>query len=242
MGNISVHVSGRDRESRSREVSARLRVRSKFVARMRSREFCHVKHVGTRHSCHSDHKYFSPLQQTTTLQLAAYCVHCFLRQCMRVLTMAPPTPPISFVSQGLRGQRLVGRPFRGVVVLAFSNLFHFWGRAVERPRSNGKCSPEGCTCSGRGLAKRPPQGLKSSPEKAKMTSWRAQMAGKTAPEALLGGAWAGRKRSWAALGVVLAALVALLAALWAVLTRPGVLREASGGSGEGLREAMLVLF
>ena len=43
-----------------------------------------------------------------------------------------------------------------------------------------------------------------------MTSWRPlgsswgavgrQMAGKTAPEALLGGAWAGRKRSWAALG------------------------------------------
>ena len=158
-GKISVHVSGRDRESRSREVSARLRVREKLVARMRSREFCHVKHVGTRHSCHSDHMYFSPLQQTTTLQLAAYCVHCFLRQCIRVLTMAPPTPPSSFVSQGLRGQRLVGRPFRGVVVLAFSNLFHFWGRAVERPRSNGKCSPEGCTFSGRGFAKRPPQGL-----------------------------------------------------------------------------------
>ena len=39
-----------------------------------------------------------------------------------------------------------------------------------------------------------------------------------------------------ALGVVLAALVALLAA---VLTRPGDLREASGGSGEGLREAIL---
>ena len=54
------------------------------------------------------------------------------------------------------------------------------------------------------------------------------MAGKTAPEALLGGAWAGRKRSWAALGVVLAALVALLAA---VLTRQEISerpREAPG--------------
>jgi len=35
------------------------------------------------------------------------------------------------------------------------------------------------------------------------------MAGQTAPEAL---AWAGRKRSWAALGAVLAALAALFAA------------------------------
>ena len=54
------------------------------------------------------------------------------------------------------------------------------------------------------------------------SSWGAigrQMAGQTAPEALLGGAWAGRKRSWAGLGR---------------------LREASGGSGEGLREAMWV--
>ena len=171
---------------------------------------------------------------------------------MRALTMAPPTPPTSFVSQGLRGQRLFGWPFGGVVVLAFCNLFDFWGRGVERPRSNGKCSPEGCTFSGRGLAKQPPQGLKSSPEGAKMTSWRRrgalggavgrQMAGQTAPEALLGGAWAGRKRSWAALGVVLAALGALFAALWAVLTRPGVRREVSGGSREGLREAILVLF
>ena len=131
----------------------------KCVARMRSREFCHVEHVGTRQSCHSDHMYFSPLPQTTTLQLAAYCVHCFLRLCIRLLTMAPPTPPSSFVSQGLRGQRLFGRPFGGVVILAFSNLFLFGGRAVERPRSNGKCSPQGCTLSGRGFAKRPPQGL-----------------------------------------------------------------------------------
>ena len=89
-GKIIVHVSGRDRESRSREVSARLRVREKLVAGMWSREFCHVQHVGTRHICHSDHMYFSPLQQSTTLQLAAYCVHCFLRQCIRVLTTAPP--------------------------------------------------------------------------------------------------------------------------------------------------------
>ena len=132
-----------------------------------------------------------------------YCVHCFLRQCMRVLTMAPPTPPTSFVSQGLRGQRLFGWPFGGVLVLAFSNLFDFWGRAVERPRSNGKCSPEGCTFSGRGLEQRPPQGLKSSPEgqndfrRPPGSSWGAvgrQMAGQTAPEALLGGAWAGRCR------------------------------------------------
>ena len=159
MGKIIVKVSGRDRESRSREVSARLRMREKFVAGMWSREFCHVQHVGTRHICHSDHMSFSPLQQTITLQLAAYCVHCFLRQCMRVLTMSPPTPTTTFVSQGLRGQRLFGRPFGGVVILAFSNLFLFGGRAVERPRSNGKCSPEGCTFSGRVLAKRPPQGL-----------------------------------------------------------------------------------
>ena len=145
---------------------------------------------------------------------------------MRVLTMAPPTPPTSFVSQGLRGQRLFGWPFGGVVVLALCNLFDFWGRAVERPRSNGKCSPEGCTFSGRGLAKRPPQGLKSSPEGAKMTSWRPpgsswgavgrQMAGKT---------WAG---SWAALGPVWAALRALLGALWAILTRPGGLGRLPG--------------
>ena len=114
MGKISVHVSGRDRESRSREVSARLRVREKFVAGMWSREFCHVQHVGTRHICQSDHMYFSPVQQTTTWQLAAYCVHCFLRQCMRALTMAPPTPPTSFVSQGFRGQRLFGWPFGGL--------------------------------------------------------------------------------------------------------------------------------
>ena len=161
--------------------------------------------------------------------------------------MDPPTPPTSFVSQGLRGQRLFGWPFGGVVVLAFSNLFDSWGRAVERPRSNGKCSPEGCTFSGRGLAKRPPQGLKSIPEEAKMISWRPlesswgavgrQMAGKTAR-----GAGAGRKRSLAALGAVLAALGALLGALWAILTRPGGPREASGASGEGLREAILVLF
>ena len=70
----------------------------KVCCRNVDREFCHVQHVVTRHICHSDHMYFSPLQQTTTLQLAAYCVHCFLRQCMRVFTMAPPTPPSSFVS------------------------------------------------------------------------------------------------------------------------------------------------
>ena len=51
------------------------------------------------------------------------------------------------------------------------------------------------------------------------------------PEALLGGAWG-----------VLAALGALLGVLWAILTRPGGPREASGGSGEGLREAILVIF
>ena len=169
-GKISVHVSGRDRESRSREVSARLRVREKFVAGMWSREFCHVQHVGTRHSCHSEHTW-------TKYYIAACSLLCPLffetvYAAMHVLPMAPATPPTTFVSQGLRGQRLFGRPFGGVVILAFSNLFLFGGRAVERPRSNGKCSPEGCTCSGRGLAKRPPQGLKSSPEGAKMTSWR----------------------------------------------------------------------
>ena len=151
---------------------------------------------------------------------------------MRLVTMAPPIPPTSFVSQW---------PLGGVVDLAFCNLIDFWGRAVDRPSSNGKCSPEGCTFSGRGLAKRPPQGLKSSPEGAKITSWRPrgalggavgrQMAGQTAPEALLGGAWAGRKRSWAALGAVLAALAALFAALWVVLTPPVGPREGSGGSG-----------
>ena len=50
------------------------------------------------------------------------------------------------------------------------------------------------------------------------------------------------KRSWAALGAVLAALGPLLAPLWAVLALPGGCREAPGGSGEGLREAILVLF
>ena len=50
------------------------------------------------------------------------------------------------------------------------------------------------------------------------------------------------KRSWAALGAVLAALGPLLAPLWAVLALPGGPREAPGGSGEGLREAILVLF
>ena len=164
---------------------------------------------------------------------------------MRLVTMAPPIPPTSFVSQW---------PLGGVVDLAFCNLIDFWGRAVDRPSSNGKCSPEGCTFSGRGLAKRPPQGLKSRSEGAKITSWRPrgalggavgrQMAGQTAPEALLGGAWAGRKRSWAALGAVLAALGALFAALCPPRRSPGGLgrlREASGGSGEGLREFILVL-
>ena len=58
-GKISVHVSRRERQSRSTEVSARLRVREKLVSRMRrSRECCHIKHVGTRHSGHSEHMYF----------------------------------------------------------------------------------------------------------------------------------------------------------------------------------------
>ena len=61
----------------------------------------------------------------------------------------------------------------------------------------------------------------------------------------LGARWPPRplwKRSWAALGAVLAALGPLLAPLWAVLALPGGPREAPGGSGEGLREAILVLF
>ena len=174
------------------------------------------------------------LGQSTTLQLAAYCVHCFLRQCMRVLTMAPPTPPSSFVSQGLRGQRLFGRPFGGVVILAFSNPFLFGGRAVERPRSNGKCSPEGCTFSGRGLAKRPPQGLKSSPEGAKMTSWRRRGA--------LGGAVGRQMRSGALLGGAWGALRGSLGRLDTPRRSPGGLgrlREAAPGKD---REPMLVLF
>ena len=67
---------------------------------------------------------------------------------------------------------------------------------------------------------------------------------------LLGTSWAAgarwlsrplRKGSWAALGAVLAALGPVLAPLWAVLALPGGPREAPGGSGEGLREAFLVL-
>ena len=57
-----------------------------------------------------------------------------------------------------------------------------------------------------------------------MASWR-----------LLGGSWAPdgcQDRSWAALGAVLAALGPLL---------PGGFQEAPGASGEGLREAILVL-
>ena len=66
-----------------------------------------------------------------------------------------------------------------------------------------------------------------------MTSWRPlgslgrQMAAKTVPEPL-GGSWGGLGGASAALG--------------AVLGRPGGSRKASGGSGEGLREAILVLF
>ena len=41
---------------------------------------------------------------------------------MRVSAMAPATPPTTFVSQGLRGQRLFGWPFGGVVVMAFSRF------------------------------------------------------------------------------------------------------------------------
>ena len=48
------------------------------------------------------------------------------------------------------------------------------------------------------------------------------------PEALLGGAWGGFGGSCGAVG--------------GRLDPPGDLREASGGSGEGLREPMLVLF
>ena len=44
------------------------------------------------------------------------------------------------------------------------------------------------------------------------------------------------------LRAVLAALGSLLAPLWAVLALPGGPREAPGGSGEGLREAISVLF
>ena len=40
----------------------------------------------------------------------------------------------------------------------------------------------------------------------------------------------------------MAALGPLLAPLWAVLALPGCPRKAPGGSGEGLREAILVLF
>ena len=50
------------------------------------------------------------------------------------------------------------------------------------------------------------------------------------------------ERSWAAIGVVLAALGPLLAHLWAVLALPGGPREAPGGSGEELRETILVFF
>ena len=56
-----------------------------------------------------------------------------------------------------------------------------------------------------------------------------------------GARWPGRplrKRSWTALGAVLAALGPLLAPLWAVLALPRGPREAPGGSGEGLREAL----
>ena len=63
------------------------------------------------------------------------------------------------------------------------------------------------------------------------TSWAAvgrQMAAKTALEALLGGSWGGLGGSWAALG--------------ASLGRLGPARRSSGGSGEGLWEAILVLF
>ena len=63
------------------------------------------------------------LEQSTTLQLAAYCVLCFLRQCMCVLTISPPTPPSSFVSQGLRGQRLFGWPYWWDFVFVYCHLW-----------------------------------------------------------------------------------------------------------------------
>ena len=128
----------RDRQSRSTEVSARLRVREKLVSRMRrSRECCHIKHVGTRNSGHSEHVFFTT---STKYYIAACSLLCplFLRHCMRLVTMAPPIPPTSFVSQW---------PLGGVVDLAFCNLIDFWGRAVDRPSSNGKCSPEGCSAA-----------------------------------------------------------------------------------------------
>ena len=70
-----------------------------------------------------------------------------------------------------------------------------------------------------------------------MASWRPwaavgrQMAAKTAPEALLGGSWGGLGGSWAALG-------ASLGRLGPARRSPG----GPGGSGEGLREAISVLF
>ena len=64
-----------------------------------------------------------------------------------------------------------------------------------------------------------------------MASWRP-----------LGTSRAAVGRSWAALGAVLAALGSLLAPLWAVVALPGGPRKAPGGSGEWLREAILVLF
>ena len=75
-----------------------------------------------------------------------------------------------------------------------------------------------------------PGGLKNEPQ-----------GGQNGVPELLGGSWAPDGCQDCSGGAVLAALGPLLAPLWAVLALPGGPREAPGGSGEGLREAMLVL-
>ena len=107
---------------------------------------------------------------------------------------------------------------------------------IQRPRPR-KAAPAGSKIEPRGgqndLLEASGELLGGSwaPDGRQDRSGSAPGRGLGRPEALLGGAWG-----------VLAALGALLGALWAILTRPGGPREASGGSGEGLREAILVLF
>ena len=135
-------------------------------------------------------------------------------------------------------------------------FFGFWARAFERPRSKRNCFPEGCrfsviilTCVRCFMKYVRCFVRKIGPRRVENRAPRAPKWPSGGLRGALGrqfGArWPGgplRRRSWAALWAVLAALGPLLAPLWAVLALPGGRREAPGGSGEGLREAILVLF
>ena len=136
---------------------------------------------------------------------------------------------------------------RDSLVLAGSRFWHFLaflasGAVLSRgreasesaSRKAGDEAAEASTIGPRRVENRAPRRPKWPPGGLWGALWR-QLGARWPPRPL----W---KRSWAALGAVLAALGPLLAPLWAVLALPGGPREAPGGSGEGLREVILVLF